>query len=201
MAASFVRFHADGKNPVPSHLPRNQDVNHMEMDRLHLGDLSGYLGPTKPAVTIGPSRDQDRAGHTSGDASAAPFRAPSELEISGLTYSRHLEATTAIQTWNRPAMNRWRLLSACLVYFANGMNDSAPGALLPYIEQYYKVDYAVVSTIFISNAVGFILAAFFVHALDSRFGRARTLMFCEACVIAGYVMMTIPPPFPVFVLG
>lgn len=33
-----------------------------------------------------------------------------------------------------PYMNRFRLLSTCLVNFRNGLNDSAPGALIPYME-------------------------------------------------------------------
>lgn len=72
---------------------------------------------------------------------------------------------------------------------------------MPYIEQYYNVNYALVSVIFIGNAIGFILAAFFVHALDSKLGRARTLMLNEGIIATGYVMMVIPPSFPVFVIG
>jgi hypothetical protein len=36
---------------------------------------------------------------------------------------------------------------------------------------HYEIGYAVVSLIFVTNAVGFILAAFFVDALRARFGR------------------------------
>lgn len=34
-----------------------------------------------------------------------------------------------------PYMNRFRLLSICLMNFGNGLNDSAPGALIPYMEK------------------------------------------------------------------
>ncbi|KAK3324553.1 hypothetical protein B0T19DRAFT_402776 [Cercophora scortea] len=37
----------------------------------------------------------------------------------------------AMQSMTDPYMNRFRLLATCLVNFGNGMNDSAPGALLP----------------------------------------------------------------------
>lgn len=41
-----------------------------------------------------------------------------------------------VQTvWN-PYWNRFRVLAACLTSFANGMNDSAPGALIASIERY-----------------------------------------------------------------
>ena len=35
-----------------------------------------------------------------------------------------------------PYMNRFRFLATCLVNFRNGLNDSAPGALIPYMETY-----------------------------------------------------------------
>lgn len=37
--------------------------------------------------------------------------------------------------WN-PPKNKYRVLAACLSSFANGMNDSAPGALIASIERY-----------------------------------------------------------------
>lgn len=57
----------------------------------------------------------------------------------------------ALQTLSNPPMNRWRFLSACLMCFANGLNDSAPGALIPYLEKGYEIGYAVVSLIFITK--------------------------------------------------
>lgn len=37
----------------------------------------------------------------------------------------------ALQSFSSPPMNRYRMLSACLMNFGNGLSDSAPGALLP----------------------------------------------------------------------
>lgn len=69
------------------------------------------------------------------------------------------------------------------------------------MEAYYNVGYAIVSLIFITNAAGFILAAFFVHALDYKLGRARTLMLTDLANIAAYLLMGFAPPFPAFVIG
>ena len=79
-------------------------------------------------------------------------------------------------------------------------NNPAPGALLPYIEEYYGVNYATVSIIFITNAIGFITAAFFVHALDQKLGRSKTLMLCEATSIVGFIIAVIPPAYPLFAI-
>lgn len=79
------------------------------------------------------------------------------------------------------------MTSVSLLNFANGLSDSAPGALIPYMEKFvqpqydynqftyfdrhYDIGYAIVSLIFVTNAVGFILAAFFVDALRAHVGR------------------------------
>jgi fucose permease len=56
-----------------------------------------------------------------------------------------------------------------------------------------------VSLIFVTNAVGFISAAFFVDALRARFGRAKTLMIAQTLMVTGYVPIVCTPPFPVVV--
>lgn len=111
------------------------------------------------------------------------------------------EASVARQRWNDPKINIGRVCTACLILCVNGMNDSAPGALLPSIEQHYDIDYIIVSMIFICNAAGFIAAAFWVHALDRRIGRAYTLTLNEALTIGGYIILTLVPPFPVFAIA
>lgn len=57
-----------------------------------------------------------------------------------------------------------------------------------------------------ANAFGFVTAAFFVDAIQSRLGRARTLMLGQAIVALGYIPMICTAPFPVvaccfFLLG
>lgn len=81
------------------------------------------------------------------------------------------------------------------------MNDSASGALIPYVEAYYNIGYAVVSLFWISNAVGFLLAAFRSSVIVGRSGQAKTLMVSEACMIAGYVLTASSPPFVAVVVA
>lgn len=69
------------------------------------------------------------------------------------------------------------------------------------MERHYDVGYAVVSLIFIANAIGFILAAFFVHALDSKLGRAKTLMLADGTCVIANIMLGFAPPFPVYVIA
>ncbi|MCJ1472297.1 hypothetical protein MMC13_000944 [Lambiella insularis] len=110
-------------------------------------------------------------------------------------------AVDVVQSLTNPPMNRWRFLASCLMCFANGLNDSAPGALIPYIEPYYNIGYAVVSMVFVANAVGFICAALYTTTLQARYGRAKVLVFAESLITAGYTIIACAPPFPVVVIA
>ncbi|KAF2121103.1 major facilitator superfamily domain-containing protein [Lophiotrema nucula] len=128
-------------------------------------------------------------------------KTPNELEMSRPPSPKRDEAVGLMQSWNNPPMNKWRVLSCCLIYFVNGINDSATGALIPYMETHYSIGYAVVSTIFVGQAAGFILAAFFNNMILERIGRAKMLMTAEAIILLSYVMMVSTPPFPAIVVA
>lgn len=64
---------------------------------------------------------------------------------------------------------------------------------------HYDIGYAIVSLIFVTNAAGFVSAAFIVEALRARFGRSRTLMLANAFLVCGYIPIVCTPPFPVVV--
>ena len=128
-------------------------------------------------------------------------KTPDDLEMSRPP-SPIADEVDALQTLNNPPMNKWRLLSCCCMCFANGLNDSAPGALIPYMEKDYNIGYAIVSLIFVTNAIGFISAAPLTQILQARLGRAKLLVLAEATMMAGYTMLVIPSrPFPVVVLA
>jgi hypothetical protein len=60
---------------------------------------------------------------------------PNDLEMSRSSSPTHeIGGFEAMQSFSNPPMNKYRMLSVCLVSLAMGMNDSAPGALIPYIE-------------------------------------------------------------------
>ncbi|KAK7543318.1 major facilitator superfamily domain-containing protein [Phyllosticta citricarpa] len=143
--------------------------------------------------------DSQKSNITAGTATP---HTPSELEHNSRSASP-LDVTSIAQTLWNPPMNKWRVLCCCLVYFGDGLSDSAPGALIPYMESKaeYGVGYAIISLIFISNAAGFIAAAFFTHAINERYGRARSLVLAEILMIAGYVMLVATPPFWVVVVS
>ena len=151
----------------------------------------------------------NRANHNDGPSiPPTPSGAQTPRTPSALQHSRppspdygDIDAVDVVQSWNNPPINRYRLLSACLMNFLGGLNDAAPGALIPYMEQDYHIGYAIVSLIFVTNAVGFISAAPIAHALQARLGRAKTLVLAQAMIIAAYVMLLCKPPFPIVVVA
>lgn len=114
---------------------------------------------------------------------------------------RRNEAAVILPSISKPAINKYRLLSVSLISFAGGLNDSAPGALIPYIEKQYNIGYALVSMIFVANAIGFLAAAPCTHILEQRLGRSRTYMVAELAICAAFIALVCAPPFPVLVVA
>ncbi|KAM3479201.1 hypothetical protein MY5147_001816 [Beauveria neobassiana] len=111
------------------------------------------------------------------------------------------DAVTVVPTIWEPYRNRFRLMLTCATALAEGMSDSAAGALIPYMEAYYHIGYAQVSLIFVGQAIGFIVAAVFLESLRQRLGHARTLGLAQALMTLAYVPMVAGAPFPVVVLA
>ncbi|KAK7549323.1 major facilitator superfamily domain-containing protein [Phyllosticta citricarpa] len=156
----------------------------------------------------GPHSTTTRSGHQtpqSGPLGLQSFtgvqtpKTPNDLEASHPPTPTHTNATPLAATFWNPPMNKWRVLCACVVYFANGLNDSAPGALIPFMEASYHISYAVVSLIFVTNAAGFIASAFFTDVLLDKLGRASTLALGEAIMLLGYIILVCTPPWPAVV--
>lgn len=74
-------------------------------------------------ITSGKSRNGQ---YTPGQATpgAQTPKTPNELEMSCPPTPRRDDAVGLMRTWNSPPMTKWRILSCCLIYLANGMNDS-----------------------------------------------------------------------------
>ncbi len=165
------------------------------------------LGPTE--VELDDLRWGQRlngpSGHPSIQArSTSEWVAPAtsrELEQSNPPTPQGDQAMDPGMSTSNSSMNNWRLGANCLMIFSQGVSDSAPGALIPYMEQDYKIGYAIVSLIFITNAVGFISAAPLVQAIEHRFGRARAYVFAESLIAVGYIAIICRPPFPVVVMS
>jgi fucose permease len=109
--------------------------------------------------------------------------------------------TELVQSLSNPPMNKYRFVCACLISFVMGLNDSALGALIPYMETMYDVSYGTISFVFVTTAAGFILAAPFTNRMHARLGRSKMLAMALMCSVVGYIMLISTPPFPVVVVA
>ncbi|KAJ0417241.1 MFS efflux transporter [Aspergillus carlsbadensis] len=152
-----------------------------------LGAISIVSEPDPPAPTL-KQQIRDDVQVTPPTATLASTPPPTARPVESRT-----TPTTRIQ--------KLRLLSTCMMGFGNGLNDSVPGALIPYMETHYSISYAIVSLIFVTNAVGFIAAAPLTDLVEQRLGRGRAYILAEALMGAGYVIIICTPPYPLIVLS
>jgi fucose permease len=128
-------------------------------------------------------------------------KTPYELEMSCPPTPTRDDAVGVTQTWNNPPMNKWRILCCCMIYFANGINDSVVGALIPYMEVFYNNSHSIMSLVFVGNAAGFIAAAFFTTAILGKIGRAKTLIVAQLIIVSAYVILVCSPPYPLVIVS
>ncbi|KAK1515206.1 major facilitator superfamily transporter [Colletotrichum costaricense] len=149
--------------------------------------------------------NKSRAGTPRGSAGPSRAQSPSRTPGSGsdIEMSRPSTPTAfdVLQSITDPHMNRYRMAASCLMNFGNGLNDSAPGALIPYMEKHYDIGYAIVSLIFIGNAFGFIFGAVFLESLRLKLGRARLLALAQSIITIAYAPILAQAPFPVVVVS
>jgi hypothetical protein len=118
-----------------------------ELDAIELADYGSLKKKSSGAANMPTGLRTPEEVYTPCHATEHTSKTPNELESSQPATPRQQTATGVFPSFFYPAMNRWRVLAACLTYFGNGMSDSAPGALIPYIEDWYHIGYAVVSLI------------------------------------------------------
>ncbi|SMQ54172.1 unnamed protein product [Zymoseptoria tritici ST99CH_3D7] len=173
-----------------------------ELDSIELADHGNLSGKSSYDVHVTPTGLQTpEEAYTPCYSTERLAKTPNELECSQPPTPRQATATGVLPSFFYPSMNKWRVLAACLIYFSNGMSDAAPGALIPYIEKGYHIGYAIVSLIWVANAVGFISAAFITDTINGRLGRAKTHMMSEALMMVAYAIIVGGPPFPVVVVA
>lgn len=104
-------------------------------------------------------------------------------------------------TFHNPPKNLWRVCACCGWCFSAGLSDGAPGALLPYIERYYKITYSVVSLIWMAGAIGYILVACFSHKIEPVLKKQMSLVIGCFCFVIMFALVLTGSKFPVIVLG
>ncbi|KAF8680208.1 tetracycline resistance protein [Rhizoctonia solani] len=104
----------------------------------------------QPLVSPAPVSEQDY-GHEVLEMTTFHNTAPPQMASQGPA-----EATA----WTMAERSEWIAIAACCgCMFMGGWNDASTGPLLPAIQNHYNIDFVVVSMLFVSSCIGFIMAA------------------------------------------
>jgi len=80
-------------------------------------------------------------------------------------------ATPQLQKWNTPRINMYRVLATFYSFVILGANDGAYGALIPYLETWYHINYTIVSLVFLSPILGYSLCAVLINHIHKVYGQ------------------------------
>lgn len=105
----------------------------------------------------------------------------------------------APMTSRNPSKNIWRITAVFFYQITQGYNDATPGALLPYIEQYYGLTYTLVSLIWMANALGFIFIALGSSKIQPWLGREKSYLIGNCLSIVMYCIVLSGTAFPAIV--
>ncbi|KAM5354062.1 hypothetical protein ACJ41O_000712 [Fusarium nematophilum] len=155
----------------------------------------------QPPVAVAAARE------SSGSFNAETRRLGSSQDVNGAgvdgnaleSIAAHTAPVEVKESWKYPRSNLFKIGATFWSMMVTGANDAAYGALIPYLEKYYDLSYVVVSLIFLSPFVGYILAAALNNTLHMRIGQRGIGVAAGICHLAAYIVISQHPPYPVLV--
>ena len=106
--------------PIKTKNPPQPSTQAIELDEYTAIPSPGFQSSSYAAAITPTGTQTPYETHTQGVQTP---KTPNELEMSRPS-SRRQSVATVVPSWSFPSMNRYRILAACGVYFANGMNDA-----------------------------------------------------------------------------
>ncbi len=91
-----------------------------------------------------------------------------------------------LQKWNSPRINIWRCAGTFWSFVILGANDAAIGALIPYLEEWYNVNYTVISLVFLSPIIGYTLSALLNNHIHVVYGQRGVACIMSLSHLLGY---------------
>ncbi|KAG7294229.1 hypothetical protein NEMBOFW57_004299 [Staphylotrichum longicolle] len=134
-------------------------------------------------------------------AQAGQLRDPEKVDTAQDVTDEELGGPTTpptheLERWNETGVNIFRFMSTMYCFILMGMTDGAVGALLPYIETYYHISYTVVSLVFLSPFVGYLLAALLNNLIHHHFGQLGVAILGPVSRLIGIVPLVFHPAYP-----
>jgi len=154
------------------------------------------------------SSNAHATGVSAAMSSEASLGKVADIELAPTPYAGSLSYSQGESSSTPPAISpaqrakfrlnsRIQFAALCYSFFLEGWNDGSTGPLLPRIQRNYKIGFAIVSLLFVTNCVGFLSGALMNVWLNHRFGFGKVVAFGALCQLIGYVMMAPGGPFGV----
>ncbi|KDQ21357.1 hypothetical protein BOTBODRAFT_61073 [Botryobasidium botryosum FD-172 SS1] len=161
--------------------------------------MSTTIPPTHPASNLPPEVPIELKDHRSGIP-------PRVHDIDRGSKPSMASTSPVSRSKFRHDTNTLRMLSALYTATVLGLNDGSLGSQIPLIQQTYfggnsKSGYGLASLIFLTNTVGYLLAAMCCGSLVLKIDLPRTLVIGAASYTVGYSFLSAAPPFGVLVFG
>ncbi|KAG8968262.1 hypothetical protein FRC03_008128 [Tulasnella sp. 419] len=93
------------------------------------------------------------------------------------------------------------MVSVCWLLFAQGWNDASTGPLLHVAQAFYRLNFTMISMLFVCSTVGYISGAIANVAFTDVFGFGKLIAAGSFVQLIGYAIMAVGPPFAVMCLG
>lgn len=153
------------------------------MHPVELIEVGGKQNDTP--TRLSQSGNSIRSYHDRNDILPSPTTAPTEQA----------------ESWKSPRINLYRVPVTFWSFTVMGMNDASYGALIPYLEDYYGLNYTVVSLVFLSPFVGYNLAALSNNTIHNKFGQRGVAIMGPVCHLISNIITAVHPPYPVLVIA
>lgn len=167
----------------------NSDLAAPQMNRNSIELMDNNLDPFNPGFTPRESNSNvlTQLGHNRDAVSH--------------TFPEQISQPKQAMTSKNPPGNLYRIIVTCAWGAAGGWSDATPGAILPFIEDYYDITYSIVSLIWMANAAGYILIAMLSHKIQPWMGKRYSLVAgCLSSTIM-FALVSSGTHFPLVVVG
>lgn len=122
-----------------------------------------------------------------------------DFEDAALPSPTTANTTPRLQKWNEGG-NMWRVFATFWCFLILGANDAAYGALIPYLEIYYEINYTTISLVFLSPIIGYTASALTNNMVHMKFGQRGVALIMSLSHLMAYTFISIHPPYPVLVV-
>ncbi|KAL3491004.1 major facilitator superfamily domain-containing protein [Aspergillus germanicus] len=118
-------------------------------------------------------------------------------EIIDIPTEAHIEGhdDASLVKWNEPRINISRVFATFFSFIIVGANDGTYG-----LGEYYSVDYAILSLVFLSPCIGYTLAALGNSWIHAHFGQRGVAFLGSGFHLIAYGSSSLHPPYPFLVL-